>query len=47
MEENKSYEATYLIDSDLDNYGRLTGYLYIKGTETKKPGLEALFIDHP
>jgi hypothetical protein len=45
-EENKSYEATYLIDSDLDNYGRLTGYLYIKGKETKKPGLEALFLDY-
>jgi hypothetical protein len=47
MEDNKKYEVTYLIDSDLDNYGRLTGYLYLKGKETEKPGLEALFIDHP
>jgi len=40
------YEATYLIGSDLDNYARLTGYLYFKDKETKKPGLEALFADH-
>ncbi len=46
VEENKSYEATYLIGSDLDNYGRLTGYLYLKEGGTKVPGLEALFIDH-
>ena len=45
-DENTSYEATYLIDSDLDNYGRLTGYLYIKEEGTKIPGLEALFIDN-
>jgi hypothetical protein len=45
-DENKSYEATYLIDSDLDNYARLTGYLYLKQGGTKIPGLEALFIDH-
>jgi len=43
---NKSYEATYLIGSDLDNYGRLTGYLYLKEGGTKVPGLEALFISH-
>jgi len=40
------YEATYIIGSDLDNYARLTGYVYIKGGKTKQPGLEALFIDH-
>lgn len=45
-DENKDYEATYLIDSDLDNYGRLSGYLYLKKGGTKTPGLEALFIDH-
>ena len=43
----KEYEATYLIGSDLDNYGRLTGYVYLKGGGTKAPGLEALFIEHP
>jgi len=44
---DKNYEATYLIGSDLDNHGRLTGYVYIKGGGTKAPGLEALFIGHP
>ncbi|HGY55533.1 MAG TPA: hypothetical protein ENK44_07530 [Caldithrix abyssi] len=38
------YEATYLIHSDLDNYARLSGYVYQKGKQTKRPGLEALFI---
>jgi hypothetical protein len=42
----RTYEGTYLIDSDLDNYGRLTGYLYLKEGGTKKVGLEALFSDH-
>ena len=45
-DENTGYEATYLIDSDLDNYGRLTGYLYLQEGGTKIPGLETLFIDH-
>ena len=44
IDENKRYEGTYLIDSDLDNYARLTGYLYLKEGGTKQPGLEALFI---
>jgi hypothetical protein len=43
---DKHYEATYLIHSDLDNYVRLSGYLYLKSGETKQPGLEALFIHH-
>ncbi len=42
--ENKVlYEITYLIDTDFDNYGRLTGYRYYKNKETENPGLEALF----
>jgi hypothetical protein len=44
IDENKSYEGTYIIDSDLDNYARLTGFLYLKEGGTKEPGLEALFI---
>ena len=40
------YEATYIICSDLDNYARLTGYVYSKGGNTKIPGLEAWFSDH-
>ena len=43
---DKDYEATYLIGSDLDNHGRLTGYVYFKDGETRTPGLEALFIEH-
>jgi len=46
MDDNNSFETTYLIDSDLDNYGRLSGYLYLQKGRTKMPGLEALFIDH-
>jgi hypothetical protein len=46
IDENKNYEATYLINSDLDNYARLSGYLYMALDGTKAPGLEALFIDH-
>ncbi len=42
----RDYEATYLIGSDLDNYGRLTGHVYLKDGETRKPGLEALFIEN-
>lgn len=40
------YEETCLIDSDLDNYARLTCYLYRRGEKTKEPGLEAYFITH-
>ena len=40
------YEETCLWNSDLDNYARITCYLYIPGAEIKKPGMEALFIDH-
>jgi hypothetical protein len=43
---DKDFEATYLIGSDLDNYGRLTGHIYFKDGGTKAPGLEALFIEH-
>jgi hypothetical protein len=43
------FEGTYLFGSDLDNYARITGYLYrVDRTtrhpmETQNPGLEALF----
>ena len=43
-QDEREYEGTYLIGSDLDNYGRLTGYLYLKNGKTKQPGLEAFFI---
>ncbi len=38
-----AHEVTYLWKSDLDNYPRLTGYVYRAQGETKSPGLEALF----
>ena len=46
IDESKRYEATYLVNSDLDNYARLSGYLYLIQGGTKVPGLETLFIDH-
>ena len=42
----KKYEITYLWRSDLDNYARLSGYVYQPGQQTGSPGMEALFIDH-
>jgi hypothetical protein len=42
----QEYEATYLWRSDLDNYPRLTGYIYLPKNQTKSPGLEALFPIH-
>ncbi|MDF1552957.1 MAG: hypothetical protein P1P84_07840 [Deferrisomatales bacterium] len=42
----QKFEITYLWHHDLDNYPRLSGYLYRPGEKTAAPGLEALFIDH-
>ena len=44
-ENNLDYEGTFLISSDLDNYGRLTGYIYLKDHSTQNVGLEAWFAD--
>ena len=41
-----NFEETCMFPSDLDNYARITCYLYIPGTDIIKPGLEALFVDH-
>ena len=47
FEENDvKHEETCMIDGDLDNYARITCYLYQPGVSTSNPGLEALFIDH-
>lgn len=43
-QEGKAYEETCLVSGDLDNYARITCYLYAE--KTKKVGLEALFSDH-
>ena len=46
--EGKPYMGTYMWRGDLDNYGRLTGYVYLPAQgETKVPGLEALFPLEP
>ena len=44
-ETDKDYEETCLIGSDLDNYPRLTCYLYQPDMATDQPGLEAYFIN--
>lgn len=46
QEAGRTMEATYLLDSDLDNYARLTGYVYIQSGGTQLPGIEALFHTH-
>ena len=38
------YEETCMLSTDLDNYPRMTCYLY--SPKTKEVGLEALFPDH-
>lgn len=43
VQEKQRYEITYQIHSDLDNYARLSGYVYRKDGSTKTPGLEVLF----
>ena len=40
------YEATFSIDTDPDNYPRLTGYVYRQDGATIVVGLEAVFADH-
>jgi hypothetical protein len=41
--DGQKYEATYLWYSDLSNFARLNGYVYLLEGKTKFPGLEALF----
>ena len=43
--EGKGFEITYLWMNDLDNYARLSGYVYQPEKRTFKPDLEALFVD--
>ena len=45
-EMNINYEETCLFRSDLDNYARISCYLYIPGKTILKPGLETFFINH-
>lgn len=43
IEGGAEMEGTFLWRGDLDNDGRISGYVYPKGYHGKKPGLEALF----
>lgn len=43
-EGKQKHRIIYMIGSDLDNFGRLTGKVFFSDRETKIPGLEALFI---
>lgn len=46
FEENSTgYEETCMVSGDLDNYARITCYLYRPGIATVDPGLEAMFIE--
>jgi hypothetical protein len=42
--DGKEYDAIYRWQSDPDNYPRFTGYVYF--SDTKSPGIEALFPIH-
>jgi hypothetical protein len=41
-----NYQQTCLIQGDLDNYARISCYLYPLAYSTSDPGLEVLFHDH-
>lgn len=45
-ERGRAYEETCLWRSDLDNYARITCYLYEPGAIRQAPGIEAFFVDH-
>ena len=42
-EDGNEMEGSFLWRCDLDNYGRISGYVYPKKYKGEKPGLEALF----
>ncbi len=42
-ENGAGYEQTCLVSSDLDNYARISCYLYKPNIRTMQPGLEVLF----
>lgn len=46
QQDGNDYEETCLVDSDLDNYARISCYLYKPGVQSRQPGLEVLFYDH-
>ena len=44
-QDNSKYEQTCLWQSDLDNYARISCYIYQPGVETREPGMEVMFHD--
>ena len=44
-EKGVPYEETCLVSGDLDNYDRISCYLYRADRKTKQPGMEVLFHD--
>lgn len=47
VQDGREFEGTYQWKTDLENYFRLTGYLYPLKEHTENPGLEALFPQEP
>jgi hypothetical protein len=45
-ENEAAYEQTCMVGGDLDNYARISCYLYKPNVKTMQPGLEVLFNDH-
>lgn len=45
--EGKKFEGVYQWKTDLDNYFRFTGYIYLPGADHKVPGLEVWFPAEP
>jgi len=45
-ESDRRFEGTYLWLNGLDNYGRISGYVYDSSKSTDWPGMEVLFRDH-
>ena len=41
---DRELEASYLLDIDLDNYGRLSGFVFDPELRTDWPGMEVLFF---
>lgn len=42
---DRELEGSYLLDSDLDNYGRLSGFVFDPNQRSDWPGMEVLFFD--
>ena len=45
-EQEKKYEETCMVSSDLDNNARISCYLYQPNVTTNDPGFEVFYNDH-